>query len=123
MTSPFGYLDAPPEFSIKQGDTEPPLTIRCEDANGKVQPVPEGATVQFFLRDPGDPDGPLLVEGPAAVLDAAGGIVSYVWDPDDTELEPGTYEGEFEVKSGPRRATYPNDGYIPVHITADLGDQ
>lgn len=117
------YLDIVPEFFIKQGDTGPRVWARLEDSQGNIQPLGAGDSVWFFLRDPDD-HTTILVEAAGTIEDAEGAIVSYIWQTDDTDLEPGTYDAEFEVRNlgSGKRETYPNDGYIQVHITGDIAD-
>lgn len=52
---------------------------------------------------------------------ATSGIVKYVWQSSDT-AEPDTCRAEFEVTYADSTIeTFPNNGYIEVVITNDLG--
>lgn len=114
MTAP--ALPTPQSFTIKQGDTGPPIQAVLQDAEGTVQDL-TGATVRFHLLDV---SGTVIIDASASVLDDAGGKVSYAWQAGDTD-SAGSFKGEFEVTlpSGEIR-TFPNWSNIRVKIVAEL---
>lgn len=109
-------------FSIKRGDTAPALGAILKDGDTAVDLT--GKTVEFVLRqlicvDGVLKDGPVVISGPAVVVDAPTGDVRYDWSAGDTDVE-GQYRAEFKVFSGGRHTTYPDVGYIPVIFQHDL---
>lgn len=102
-------------FNIKRGDTSPALVYA-------LTPTPNltGATVVFTMKARG---GAVKVNRAAAtaVGPETDGVVSYAWDPADTDTA-GTFDAEFEVTFADLSIeTYPNASNITVKITADLG--
>lgn len=105
------------EFTIKQHDQLPELVVTLTDAALSVIDV-GGATVRFIMSVKG---GENVIDQPANIVDAPGGIVKYVWQEGDTALV-GKYNGEFEVLFGDGRVeTFPNSRYIQIQVFADLG--
>lgn len=99
-------------FFIKRNDTSPAVEYTLSTDDGVVNLT--GATVRFYMGN--------VVAADAVVLNAIGGIVSYDWLPADTATV-GFYNAEFEViYSDGSKETFPNDGYIAVHISPDLGE-
>ncbi len=54
------------------------------------------------------------------MVDAVRGIVKYPWGASDTTTA-GTFMGEFAVVAAGLEQSFPNDGYITIVITRDLG--
>ncbi len=108
-------------FVIRQGDLLPAFEAVLRDRNGPVDLT--GAVVRFHARDVVRRS--LAIDAVARVApDQAGadrGRVFYDWAPTDTR-SPGEFDAELEVTflSG-RIQTFPNDGYVRVRITPELG--
>lgn len=99
-------------FFIKRNDTSPAVEYALSTDDGPVNLT--GATVKFYMGS--------VVDASADVLNAIGGIVSYQWQVGDTSSY-GFFNAEFEVTySDGTKETFPNNGYISVHISPDLGE-
>lgn len=110
------------DFFIKQNDRLPEIESILLDGNGDVVAIPDGVTVRFIMLsfddDPGDTP---LVDAEATVVDGDAGHVKYQWQDGDTD-EAGVYRAEWELQySGVRLGTWPNNRYMKIKITADLG--
>jgi len=99
-------------FFIKQNDTSPAIEYALSTDDGPVNLT--NANVMFYMGS--------IISASADVLNATGGIVSYQWQVGDT-LNYGFFNAEFEVTySDGTKETFPNNGYISVHISPDLGE-
>ena len=104
-------------FIIKRNDLSRSLKsyLRASPASNFT-----GATVVFNMSTK---DGTKKITRGTASLgnDADGDFATYDWQAGDTDTL-GDYEGEFEVilASG-KPETYPNDNFIDILITKDLG--
>ena len=100
-------------FTLTAGDTVPSLQAVLRDEQGEAIDLTD-ASVEFHLREPRG--GDTLVDEPADVVDAVGGLVRYRWHVDDTEVA-GRYRAEFVVTydTGDTE-TFPNDGFHDVVI-------
>ena len=79
--------------------------------NGSVVDL-TGATVRFHMGD--------VIDAPAIIVNATGGVVRYDWATGDTDVA-GSYRAEFEVTFVDGRIeTFPNDTSIGVIIREDL---
>jgi hypothetical protein len=108
------------DFYIKVGDTREPIERILRGSDGDPVDLTD-ATVRFLMRPRADPDGDNVVDAEATIVDEISGHVRYAWQDGDTE-EPGHYRGEFEVTYDDDSVeTFPNDGYLNVYITTDLG--
>lgn len=106
------------DFTIKTGDTAPPLIATLEDATANAVNL-TAATIKFIMTDKAS--GVKQVEKPASLTDAVHGIVTYQWETGDTDIA-GVYNAEFEVAwSDGTFETFPNSKYIIVKILLDLG--
>ena len=105
-------------FYIKSGDQAPGLGALLQYADGTAQDL-TGATVVFNMRLKGSVT-PKVDEQAVTLVTLLTGEVLYNWSAADTDT-PGTYEGEFAVTlPDTRTVTFPNDGYIPIEITAEV---
>ena len=105
-------------YQWKAGDTGPTNPTTLVDRDGTPANL-AGATVRFVMR-PTPHASPVKIAAAAAVDDAAGGIVHYERQAADTDT-PGVFHAEYEVTySSGRVQTYPESGYITVHISDDL---
>ena len=99
------------EFSIKRNDTSPAIK-RDLIADG-LETI-AGASVRFYMGE--------IVAAPATILSVAPPIVAYEWEPSDT-AKAGRFKAEFEVVyADGAKETFPNDRYITVIVTPDLGE-
>jgi hypothetical protein len=104
-------------FSIKRGDLLPVLRVQLIDPSGAPADL-TGATVVFNMAAL---NGKAKIEhGPAAVVDAATGLVEYSWSDGDTDTA-SSFLAEFEVTYSGKRMTYPNNSFFKIAISHDLG--
>lgn len=105
-------------FYIKQNDTSPSLRSFLRDGDGDPIDL-TGATVKFLMRPIGGTT--LKINDSAVIVTALSGLVQYEWEVGDTDTV-GSYQAEFEVTyTGGDVETFPNNGYIRVEVTDDLG--
>lgn len=103
-------------FTIKQSDTSPSLQATLKDANGNPVNL-NGCTIRFHMKSL---SGAVVVDQLMTIVNAAGGVVRYNWQPSDTD-EAGTYYAEFEVTySDLSIETFPNTDNIAIVITPEL---
>jgi len=102
-------------FYIKRNDTSPAIKYQLDP---KVDLT--DASVVFNMARAGG--APVVNRGAAEIVgDPTDGIVSYSWSGADTE-QAAQFRGEFEVTYADGEVeTFPNDGYIRILITSDLG--
>jgi len=106
------------DFYIKQNDSRPYLDAQLFNADNTVIDL-TGCTVRFIMAPTSG--GSVKVNGLCAITDAMNGKVRYYWQTGDTDAF-GDYKAEFEVTfPDGSRQTIPNDGYIIVSVTKDLG--
>ena len=104
-------------FYLKTGDTSPVFSVTLKDADGDAVDL-TGATVVFNMNN--EDDEQVIDRGACTILVAASGTVKYSWQTGDTATA-GYYSAEFEVTySDATIETFPNRGYLEVHIVDDL---
>lgn len=114
-------MAVPIDFYIKRNDTRPAIRATLSAASIDVF-----TSVKFFMYDS---TGTAKVAGVTATIitqpsSSSGGVVQYQWNgaAGDTDTA-GEYDAEFQVTfDDGRKETYPNNGFIKVHIGPDLGD-
>lgn len=102
---------------LKRGDTRTAIqAILLEPAGTPVDLT--NASVRFHMVDH---RGVLRISKTIDIIDAVRGMVRVVFEPGETAAA-GLYRAEFAVifPDG-RKETYPNHGYVTVHIVPDLG--
>jgi hypothetical protein len=100
---------------MKTGDTWP--VLQGELTSDDVPVTLTGSTVRFLMAKP---DGTIVINNPATIVNAAQGVVQYAWQPADTATA-GKYLCEFRVTFGDGKVTsLPNDGYMEVIIVEAL---
>lgn len=110
------------DFYIKQGDTAPALAgVLVDDAGAAVDIA--GASLRLTMAPVGG--GTAVIDAALATngQDAGGatGAWSYAWQATDTAA-PGYFNVEVEVTYDDGSVeTFPNDGYLVVRITPELG--
>lgn len=105
------------DFTIKRRDQLPPIQATLRDATNTIVNL-TAATVRFIMvnKDTGD-----VLDQPATVVDANGGVVRYDWVAGDTDTA-GNYSAEFEVTFASGKAeTFPNSKNLAIKIPEDLG--
>lgn len=94
-------------FTIKQGDTLPPLRAQLLGPDGGPVDI-AGADVTFCMSG--------RISAPAVIEHAGEGRVRYDWRPGDTDA-PGVRSAEFVVMFvGGAIQRVPNGGYMTVRI-------
>ena len=105
-------------FIIKQGDTSPAIEAVLKDNSGVPLEL-QSASVKFQMAHR---DGILLIDEPAVIDEPEEGLVVYYWEEGDTNL-PGIHYAEWKVSwDGGVKETFPNSGYIKVHISDNIRD-
>jgi alkylation response protein AidB-like acyl-CoA dehydrogenase len=100
-------------FIIKRGDTSPALRYALAPSSVSLL----GTAVLFKMRGPSG----VVVDRAATIITATGTpTVEHAWLADDTAAA-GFFSAEFEVTYGDGAIeTFPNNGFISVHITEDI---
>jgi hypothetical protein len=108
-------------FTIKKGDTAPPLAIQIVQDSDNLPLDLTSATATFTMYRNEDGSSVKTNASTATIYAASDGKVRYDWDAADTDT-PGTYYGEFTItlQSG-KKTTSPPEGYIVVEILDKLG--
>ena len=110
-------------FTIKRGDTRPPLEITGRDATGAVIDMTGGLSIQFQMKlrqHLGNPNVPMKVDAAGAFVDAPTGLIKYTFVGADTD-EIGEYAGEFVyTASDGEPRTIPNPAFITVRVVQDV---
>lgn len=102
----------------KVGDTGPTATATLQGSAGAADLT--AATIQFIMRARDDAAS-VKVNGAATVVDENAGTVYYDRTAADTDT-PGRYYAEFEVTySNGDQQTFPEDDWIEVLVTDQLG--
>lgn len=110
-------------FTIKQNDSRPRLVAVLKDSVGEDDEAPidlsSAASVKVIIRPNGG--GAVKVTATVTVLDDVNGVVSYEWQPGDTDTV-GDFDVEWEITwADAGIETVPNDGYETVTVFAELG--
>ena len=106
------------DFSLKQGNTSPGIRSQLQDDDESAVDITGFNEVTFRMRAA---DGTVIVEsnestGAVTVVNAVDGIVTYEWQPGDTDI-PAMYEAEWIVEfSDGSEETFPNNDWIYVKI-------
>lgn len=105
-----------PDFTIKRGDTYPPIKATLTDQDGAINLT--SATAVYLLLSSASP----LIVAACTIVDAAAGKVSYAWQASDTATVR-QFTGEFEIHwAAGGVETVPNSDTITVSVVQDLGD-
>ena len=112
-------MAATPTFYIKQNDTRPLLEVNLRDDRDSPVNI-TGATVVFSMRNVSD-NSVKIDAASATVTSSTGGRVRYTFTATNTNTA-GNFDAEFQVTFlDGTIETFPNDGYIKVIITDDVG--
>lgn len=104
-----------PTFSIKKNDRRPVLRVQLQRDDNSVVDLTTATEVRLKV------DAPLSINGVCDIITASQGIVEYVWQAGDVDVE-GQHKAEFEVTwpvGIPE--TFPSRGYLIVQVEKDLG--
>lgn len=102
-------------LNIKRHDTRTAVKATLKSPNGAAVDL-TGASVKFTMSK----YGVVIAGRDADVLDAANGVVAFVFTREETS-ETGAMKAEFEVTYPDSSVeTFPNKGYIEINIEADL---
>lgn len=101
-------------FTIKQGDTLPPLVAILREADLTPIDLSDATSVKLAIK------GPVTWKKDCSIVDAPEGKVSYSWVSGDTSTN-GQYEAEFEITWPGGIQTVPNDKYFQIVIVTELG--
>ena len=105
------------DFKIKENDNSPDLTATLRDFNGIVN-LTTATGVLFQMERIKTTRN--KINAAADIDDAVQGIVSYDWQPGDTDTV-GLYRAVFQVTfNNGDIATFPSDGYISIVIQKDI---
>ena len=86
----------PYEITVKRGDLHPDVELTVTDDLGAVVDI-TGAGVKFSMCSARDPSVNVVDAQDGVLVTAALGKIAYRWKALETDLEPGTYEGEFTI--------------------------
>ena len=110
-------------FTIKRGDTRPPLEITARDATGQVIDMTGGLSIQFQMKlrqHTANDQVPLKVDSAGSFVTPNLGLIDYTFVGADTDTV-GEYVGEFiYTASDGEPRTIPNPGFITVRVVQDL---
>ncbi len=110
-------------FTIKRGDTRPPLEITARDATGAVIDMTGGLSIQFQMKlrqHLANDTVALKVDAAGTFVDAVNGIIDYTFVGADTDVV-GEYVGEFVyTASDGEPRTIPNPAFITVRVVQDI---
>lgn len=106
------------DFTIKQGDTKPTLSMTLYEGTAAVD-LSGVISMNLVLTTRLDETVAVLVAAATVDSDPTSGRVSYLWQVGDTDV-PGEYLGEWHCvfADGPR--TFPTVGRFSVNIQARL---
>lgn len=115
----------PKMFSIKQGDTAPPLKVILRNHEKAAVSI-AGAEVKFLMRANKKGVDTPKIDKAATNKQDAGGATGEVWfgtpwlAADETN-ELGEFLGEFEVTfADTTKQTFPSKGHVIIQVTEDL---
>lgn len=105
-------------FIIKQGDRRPVLRATLVQDSGAPY-ILTGCTVRFHMA--AVPGATAKIDGGLCdLIDAANGIVEYVWGATDTS-DAGQFKGEFEITwPDGKPETVPNEGYALIDVVREV---
>jgi len=107
------------EFFIKRNDRRETLERILKGSTGAIVDI-SGAAVKFIMRE--TLTGVIKINSVATIVGAGtDGHVRYSWAAGDTDTA-GLYDAEWQVTfADGTPQTFPNDGYLVVHILPDAG--
>lgn len=108
-------MDPTEVFEIKRNDTAPAIRYALEPTTIDLT----GASVRFKMKVTGAA-APLFDKAAVVITPTGTPTVQYNWVAADT-LTKGFYDAEFQVTySDTSIETFPNNGFISVHIFEDI---
>lgn len=113
------------EFTIKQGDRLPALTMLLESIAPGAGPVAvdlTGCTVKLVMALRKDPTQVTIVGVGTIVGSPTLGTVSYTWGASDTATA-GIYDAEWHVTNGSGlRQKVPTNGFFTIYVEPGLSE-
>lgn len=106
--------------TMMQGDLLPVLEATLTDEDGAPVDLSDIGSLTFRLGRGSSGDDVLVERAAEVVGDGTEGNVRFVWEEGDTDVA-GVHRGSFRLVSGGKPTTFPNDGYITVHIGDAVG--
>ena len=104
-------------YNIKRGDTTPLYEAQLKAGDGSVVDLNLVASARLLIEAFGGSN----FEG-AMALDAGQQIVSYDWQPGETDVAGGNYKVEIEVTyTSGKIQTFPARGHAFITVTEDIG--
>lgn len=110
------------ELTVKRGDIAPDVELTITDENGVAVDL-TGAAVTFSMVSSRNPAVAVLDDRPGVLVTPLEGKIAYRWTAGETDIEPGTYEGEFTIDPQVGdNMTAPTLGKILIYIERRVGD-
>lgn len=110
------------QLNIKRGDQAPDVELTVTDENGAVVDL-TGSTVTFSMSSARNPSVSVLDDRPAVIVSPTLGKIAYQWAVGETDIEAGTYEGEFTIDPAVGdNMQAPTVGKIIIYIERRVGD-
>jgi hypothetical protein len=104
-----------PDIVIRAGDRLP-LLRRVLEVDGVAIDLTGNTGVTFKASGASG----LVINGSCTVVDAANGIVDYVWTAPDATVAAGFYQAWYTVAFSSTVLTLPNAGYLVLQITSTV---
>lgn len=83
-------------ITYRQNDERPAWEASVE-VNGARDDYSAGHTFTVYVAAKEDPETALLTKT-SGIFGFAGGVVAVNWEPDDLDLDPGTYDAQLVIK-------------------------
>jgi hypothetical protein len=110
------------QLNIKRGDLAPDVELTVTDENGAVVDL-TGAAVTFSMVSARSPGTLIIDDRPAVITAPTQGKIAYQWGAGETDIEAGTYEGEFTIDPAVGdNMQAPTIGKILIYIERRVGD-
>jgi hypothetical protein len=109
------------EMVVVQNDRYPDVIVTVLDENDQVVNLTGATSVLFSMRH--SRTGAVVLDGrPGSVLDGPNGKLVYAWAAGETNIAPGTYEGQFRVSPLVGDVfRFPTIQPLAIHVRARIG--
>ncbi len=110
------------DFTIKRGDSWPPIVATLSDAVGQIN-LTTAASVNLLFKTT---TGSIAYTKTCTITTPSAGVVTYVWTAADASSGPlsevNTFNIEWEITwADASKTTVPNEGYKSLSVVPDLG--